>query len=395
MFKCISCGKELKNPLITLKNAPANAQHMPGKDELIKDSGIDLPLYKCCGCGLCQLGTEPVFYYKDVIRAGGGSSTMKNLRRSQYSRLIETCGLAGKRILEAGCGKGEFLNVLCEFPVKAYGIEHDEELVKAARANGLNVWKDFADHPVKAPGEEEPFDAFLSFNFLEHQPDPVKMLKALFDSIKPSGYGLITVPALSYIVERGTYYELIRDHIAYYSKGSLRKLLTGCGFIVLYEETVNRDTLSVTVQRPLPGGAPAASAQGIPAEEAPDEDRALIEKSLNEGRRVTEGSVEALIKECGKIAVWGASHQGFTLISTTALKDAVPFIVDSAPFKQGKYAPASHIPIVSPEEFFSSPCSAVLIAAPGYTEEIAGIIRQKAGDGIRIFTIRTREIEEL
>lgn len=72
-----------------------------------------------------------------------------------------------------------------------------------------------------------------------------------------------------------------------------------------------------------------------------------------------------------KAAIWGASHQGFTLAATTSLGKKAEYIIDSAPFKQGKFAPASHLPIVAPSYFEEHPVDAVIITAPGYTDEIA------------------------
>ena len=56
-------------------------------------------------------------------------------------------------------------------------------------------------------------------------------------------------------------------------------------------------------------------------------------------------------------------------------------MMDSAPFKQGRFAPASHIPIVAPDYFRKDPADAILIVAPGYTDEIAEIIRNKYSSG--------------
>ena len=81
------------------------------------------------------------------------------------------------------------------------------------------------------------------------------------------------------------------------------------------------------------------------------------------------------------------------MAATTALGTRTQYIVDSAPFKQGRFAPASHLPIVAPDEFFENPTDVVLIAAPGYTEEIAGIIRKHLGSEIEICVIRTNRIE--
>ena len=233
MSYCIACRKMLpKEALFTLENAPASAQNIPDAEEVKADEGITLNLRQCPECGLVQFDCTPVDYYRDVIRAGGFSTTMTELRRRQYKHLIETYGLEGKKFIEVGCGRGEFINVLREFPVEVFGMEHKEDLIEIARESGLNVWREFPETPDQK-FENGPFDVFLSFNFLEHQPHPDVMLTAIYNNLNEGGMGLVTVPALEYIVERGNYYELIRDHIAYYSFDALRSLLENNGFKVL------------------------------------------------------------------------------------------------------------------------------------------------------------------
>ena len=233
MKRCIACGAPLwETPLLTLDNMPASAQHMPGADSVDKDQGLTLDLCQCTGCGLVQFDCEPVDYYRDVIRAGGFSKTMVELRRYQYRHLIDTYGLEGKRFIEVGCGQGEFLKVLSEFPVEAFGIEHDAKLVEAARAQGLAVSQGFTEsEDTVFPGGL--YDVFLSFNFLEHQPNPNTMLQAIYRNLEDDGMGLITVPSFEYIMDHDSYYELIRDHIAYYvrhpSAASGEKRVSGAG----------------------------------------------------------------------------------------------------------------------------------------------------------------------
>ncbi len=396
MRHCIACRRQLPaKPVFLLRNAPASAQNIPHESEVLKDRGMDLKLYQCSHCGLVQFDCEPVSYYRDVIRAGGFTTTMKELRRRQYSHLIETYHLEGKRFLEVGCGQGEFLSMLGEFPVKAYGMEHRTELVSKARKAGLTVWQEFAGEPDQVFGKGEdvppdvsgPFDVFLSFNFLEHQPEPDTMLKAIRNNLTEGGMGLITVPALEYILEQGSYYELLRDHIAYYSFRTLRRLLERNGFLVLEEEMVNRDTISMIVKK-APEGEKMPEGEMAPA---------AFSDSLLRGYEITLGELEELagrlLREGRTLAVWGASHQGFTLASTTCLGRTARYMIDSAPFKQGRFAPASHLPIVEPDHFFAEPVDEILIVAPGYTDEIAGIIRQRFGQEVKILAFRTSRLE--
>lgn len=388
MRHCIACKRELPaHCLFTLKGAPASAQNIPDSSQVKEDRGMDLELYQCEACGLVQFACEPVDYYRDVIRAGGFSTTMTQLRRSQYRHLIDTYGLQGKRFLEVGCGRGEFLQVLSEFPVEGYGMEHREALVELACRDGLNVWREFPESSGQR-FKNGPFDVFLSFNFLEHQPDPDRMLRAIWNNLTEDGMGLVTVPALEYILEHGSYYELIRDHLAYYSFETLQNLLEGNGFTVLEKEMVNRDTISMIVRKDTRQRKVCFREQSAAALKVLAEGRNLVWEEVHQ-------LVEGLKRAEKTLAIWGASHQGFTLAATTELGTNARYIIDSAPFKQGRFAPASHLPIIGPEDYFVHPADAVLIVAPGYTGEIAGIIRSRLGADAEIYCMRTNRIERL
>ena len=375
MKRCIACGAPLwETPLLTLDNMPASAQHMPDAQGVKEDRGLTLDLCQCMGCGLVQFDCEPVDYYRDVIRAGGFSKTMVELRRYQYKHLIDSYHLEGKKFIEVGCGQGEFLKVLSEFPVEVHGIEHDPHLVELARAQGLDVTEGFTEtEDTRFAGGL--YDVFLSFNFLEHQPDPSTMLQAIYRNLEDDAMGLITVPSFEYIMDHNSYYELIRDHLAYYTFETLTPLLERNGFLVEECEVINRDTLSVIVRK-----RPQMDTEN------------LLECYVNLKREM-ETYMKYLDAWDKKVAIWGASHQGFTLAATTKLGEKARYIIDSAPFKHGKFAPSSHLPIVGPDHFHEHPVDAIIITAPGYTDEIAASIRQKFGTAVEIRAMRSNHLE--
>lgn len=374
---CILCGAPLEeNALLSCPNMPASAQDIPDAEQVKRDQGVDLELRQCSGCGLVQFDCEPVWYYRDVIRAGGGTSTMAQLRREQYRRFIGLCGLAGKRVIEVGCGQGEFLELLTEFPVQAFGLEHKPELVALAQSKGLNVTEGFAQSgQTRISGG--PFDAFLSFNFLEHQPDPNGMMQCISQNLVPGGYGLVTVPSFEYILENNGFYELLRDHIANYTQDTLRFLMEKNGFQVLQTRRVNRDTLEMIVRKRL-----LTDTSGL------EQNFRLLAEQMR-------SFVDARVARGGRVAIWGASHQGFTAAATTGVADRIAYIIDSAPFKQGRFAPASHLPIVAPEHFLEDPVNSILVIAPGYTEEIRDVIRERFGPQVEIAALRSAQVEIL
>ena len=414
---CIACGHAL-SPLMTLDDMPASAQNIPAASELAEDHPLSLTLCQCPSCGLVQFDTEPVDYYRDVIRAGGGTRTMTRLRHEEYARLLTAMQehhIHGRRIVEVGCGRGEFLRMwqnLAEdpegaaalardqardplsgqpnaAPLQLVGLEHKPSLVEEANAvadKKYRVYEGFATGDVRYP--EGPFDAFVQFNFLEHQPDPCDMLRNIGRNLKPQSLGLITVPSFEYILRYNGYYELLRDHIANYTEFTLQKLLQDCGFELLSMDLVNRDTIEAIVRKADPDELSELHYSG----------RLIDVSALRDSYDRLSASVNAHIDHLSEsrrtMAIWGASHQGFTLAATTKLGGRVEYIIDSAPFKQGRFSPASHIPIVAPDYAVAHPVDEILIVAPGYTDEIAGIIRERFDENVRILVLRTDRIEE-
>lgn len=414
---CIACGHAL-SPLMTLDDMPASAQNIPAASELAEDHPLSLTLCQCPSCGLVQFDTEPVDYYRDVIRAGGGTRTMTRLRHEEYARLLTAMQeqhIRGRRIVEVGCGRGEFLRMWQDLaedpegaaalardqardplsgqpnaaPLHLVGIEHKPALVEEANAfadKKYRVYEGFATGDVRYP--EGPFDAFVQFNFLEHQPDPCDMLRNIGRNLKPQALGLITVPSFEYILRYNGYYELLRDHIANYTEFTLQKLLQDCGFELLSMDIVNRDTIEAIVRKADPDELSELHYSG----------RLIDVSALRDSYDRLSASVNAHIDHLSEshrtMAIWGASHQGFTLAATTKLGGRVEYIIDSAPFKQGRFSPASHIPIVAPDYAVAHPVDEILIVAPGYTDEIAGIIRERFDESIRILVLRTDRIEE-
>ena len=378
--RCLACGSELSEPLFTLPNMPAGAQSMPTAEELPDDKGIELPLCRCTHCGLVQFDYEPVDYYRDAIRVVGLSETMKNLRRADYRLLLDKYELSGKKWLECGCGNGDFLKVLSEFDADIYGTEHGErEYLDAVhtlcidgnvpRSHIMHFFPDEADADIQGA----PFDVFTSFNFLEHQPDPRSMLGCIYRNLIDGGYGIITVPSFEYIINEGRYYELVRDHIANYDIYSLKALCEGCGFEVLESGFIGiGDTIRLIVRKTEPAEDKEDS---IP----PMNISAL---ALDYERMSTElsGYMGDLARKGRNAALWGAGHQGFTIAATTVLGSKLKYIIDSSPKKQGRYAPASHLRIVAPDEYFKDPVDVIIIAAPGYVREIEQSIRKMYKD---------------
>lgn len=372
--KCRVCGNRFfKAPLLRYNNMPKVAQFLPDARELRKDKGVDLVVCQCSGCGLVQLNSKPVSYYKKVIRAAGISHEMKEFRRKQFSSFIQKFSLQKKKIIEIGCGKGEYLSIIRQFDVDAYGLEYSGRAVADCNRRALKVAKGFiqsSSHKLR----HAPFDAFLSLNFLEHLPDPNTFLKGVYYNLKDNGVGLIEVPNFDMVLRKKLFSEFMRDHLFYFSRKTLNSALGLNGFEVIDSKVIWHEyIISVLVKK-----------------------RAQLDiTDFCQYQARLKNELNSYIRKFKRVAVWGAGHQALAVISLLNLSCKIKYVIDSAPFKQERYTPATHIPIVAPTALNLDPVEAVIIMAASYSDEVARIMRQKFNKQINIAIMRDYGLEFL
>jgi len=354
---------------------PRAAQFLPDAESLKSDKGVDLEVCQCSGCGLVQLSNGPVPYYKEVIRAAAFSEEMKDFRRKQFGSFIQKFSLEGKKIIEIGCGRGEFLSIMRQFGVEAYGLEHSEESVIQCVQNDLKVSRGFIQSNTYRLNYA-PFDAFFILNFLEHLPDPNSTLRGIYNNLTNDAIGLVEVPNFDMILRNKLFSEFISDHLLYFTKETLTATLGLNGFeIIDCNEERYEYVISTVVKK-----------------------RGKLDIShFNKYQAQLKNEIEEYIRrfEDKKVAIWGAGHQALAIISLINLADKIKYVVDSAPFKQGKYTPATHVRIVPPDVLHSLPVDAVIVIAASYSDEVAKIIRQKFGRNMNIAILREFGLEEL
>ncbi len=334
---------------------PSVAQHLPSQDDLSTDMGMDLDIYQCSGCGLVQLVTDPVPYYKEVIRAVAYSPEMKEFRIKQFTDFVNKYSLTGKKFIEIGAGKGEYLDLLHLTGADCYGIEYSKDSVAECEKKNLKVSEGFIeDENYKI--SSGPFDAFLNISFFEHLPEPNKILRGIYNNLKEGAVGLVEVPNFDMILRDKLFSEFMRDHLFYFTKSTLTTALEKNGFEILDIKEVWHDyILSFEVKK-----------RGL-----------LSLGTFNEYQTKVQADIEKFLSENKSVAIWGAGHQAFAIMSIMQLGGRIKYIVDSALFKQGKFSPATHIPILSPDELSTNPVDAVIIMTGSYSDEVKKIMSEK------------------
>lgn len=372
--RCRVCARTLpESPLLTLEGMPLRAQQLPDESALAADRGADLRVLECGECGLVQLAGSPVPYYRDVIRAAGLSAEMRSFRQAQFAEFVRRFDLRGRKVIEVGCGRGEYLALMREAGADALGLEHSAAAVAACAAAGLPAARGFvAGRATRVP--QAPFDAFFTLNYLEHLPRPAAFLAGVRANLRARAPGLIEVPNFDMIVRVGLFAEFIPDHLLYFTARSLRTLLEGHGFEVLeMGETWHDYVLSVVVR--ASSGVDAAVFHVA-------RERLTRELAAFVGRHPP-----------GRVAVWGAGHQALAVLALSGISGKLRYVVDSAPFKQGRFTPATHLPIVAPERLETDPVDAVVVMAAAYSDEVASGLLARFGGRIEVAVVRGGGVE--
>lgn len=375
MRNCRVCFRKISDqPLLRFENMPAVAQNFPNADTVKDDHGVDLEVVQCLGCGLVQLTGEPVPYYRDVIRASAFSPAMGEFRRNQFTAFLKKYSLLNKKIIEIGCGRGEYAALMQECGAHVFGLEHLASSVAACLNSNLQVAQGFVEGPEKKiPGA--PFDAFFILNFMEHIPDLNSFLQGISSNLSENAIGLVEVPNFDMILRERLFCEFMTDHLYYFTKESLRTVLSLNGFEVIEcSEVWHSYILSAVLKK-----------------------RSRTNLQLfNNYQDQLEQEMNTYLSQFPplSVAVWGAGHQALAVLALAKLKGRIKYVIDSAPFKQGKLTPATHLPIVPPKTLEDdNTLMAVIVLGASYSDEIVLHLRAHYRKNLSIAVLRSNGLE--
>ena len=359
-LKCRACkGQLFDPPLLSYQDSPLSAQDFHN-DPYQKNNNVSLDIYQCIKCNLVQHILPPVAYYKEVIRAVSVSKEMENFRMQQFKDWVELNNLTDKKYIEIGCGSGDYLDIIRKIGIKkVFGLEYSDKNLALCKTKNLEVSKGYLDGDLVIQDQQQDgYDAFGIFSFMEHWPNPSESLSILWNLLAEEAYGIIEVPNFEMIQKKGLYTEFITDHIFYFDKNSLSQILQSNGFEIISIKTIWHDyILSVEVKKRTP---------------------LLVHNFMDKFNSLNNELANYIKKFNNKnIVIWGAGHQSLAIISLSGIAKHINYIVDSAHFKQNKYTSGTNIKIESPEQLENSYPDALIIIAAGYSDEVKRIISNK------------------
>lgn len=256
-------------------------------------------------------------------------------------------------IVDIGCGKGGFVDVLRSNGYNAIGYDNTYQ------GDSPYIYNSFFSLESHHCG-----DLLTLRHVLEHIPSPWDFLDSIALSNDYQGHLYIEVPDLDWILQHKAYFDLFHEHVNYFTIDDfLRRFGSG---VVAYSRSFGGQYLSIVIKLSSFRQVPLAS---FPP---PSTTHNLINSFIQLSQ--LEASAYSSLNKYKDCVLWGAASKGviFAAKCPTVMKSKLRYAIDINPSKHGYFMPLSGLEVLDPKSGIASLSSdtGVIILNPNYQQEI-------------------------
>lgn len=369
-MNCPVCCSPTTQNLITLRQIPVLCNVLwPTLEGAQTASRGDMHLQFCPTCGhVFNAAFEPALmaYSPTYENSLHHSPRFQHYAEGLAQELIERHHLRGKDVIDIGCGKGEFLSLLCDLGQNR-GLGFDPSYVPGPTVSPrLQVVLDYYSEQYA----DRQADFVCCRHVLEHIDTPREFLSRVRRSIGPRLETVVffEVPNVLYTLRDMGIWDLIYEHVSYFSAHSLAHLFVNCGFdVYAVQETYGGQFLTIEAR---PASTPLGTLH------APVNDLAVMAADAQAfaqryAEKVAEWTAQLahLQAQQKRAVVWGAGSKGVTFLNV--LRPAsVEYAVDLNPRKHGMFVAGTGQRILPPDSVQGYNPHVVLVMNPLYESEI-------------------------
>jgi SAM-dependent methyltransferase len=371
---CPNCEAPGLEPFFEVSGIPAHSVRlMETRDEAVKYPKGDLRLGFCRSCGFI---TNTLFdvslneYSQAFEETQHFSPKFDKWARGLVNRLVHDYDIHGKQIVEIGCGKGEFLELMCEAG-ENYGIGIDPGCIPGRlHGKGASRVKLIQDLYSEEYADLAS-DVVMCRHTLEHIQPTREFMRMVRRVIGPRHDTLVffELPDMKRVLEERAFWDVYYEHCTYFTAGSLAHVFRSTGFeIIELVRDFSDQYLWVTAR---PAGGPTTPK--LPMEDDLAATAAAVDRYRVECPRDIAGLRDRLrgFAAAGKKPViWGAGSKAVALLTTTGVGLEVQYLVDINPHKANKFLPGTGHPIVDPSFLQDYKPEVVVAMNPVYVGEI-------------------------
>jgi len=381
---CISCGAALQHTFVDLGMSPLCESYLPAEALNRMERFYPLHAWVCGQCFLVQLeelvSPEEIFT-EYAYFSSYAESWVEHMRRYAEA-MVQRLELGKKSlVVEVGSNDGYLLQHFVARGIPVLGIEPAANIARVAVERGIpTLVRFFGEETARelaAQGRRA--DLLCGANVLAQVPRPNDFLQGVAILLAADGVCTFEFPHLVRLMADNQFDTIYHEHFSYFSFLAAERLFTANGLVLFDVEELptHGGSLRVYARHAADSGKPVT-----------DRTRALRQREVDAGllrlatydkfgeqaRETKRKLLEFLIgaKRAGKKVVgYGAPGKGNTLLNYCGIRgDFLDFTVDRSAYKQGKFLPGTHLPILAPEAIRQARPDYVLILPWNVQDEI-------------------------
>ncbi len=361
-MKCRFCNNNLTIKFIDLVSSPPSNSFLTNKELNEPETYFPLKTFLCDKCFLVQIDeykkSDEIFNERYAYFSSFSKSWIEHSKK-YVSMITKRLKLnENSFVVEIASNDGYLLQYFKKLNIPCLGIEPALNTAAAAKKRGIDVIEDFFG--VRLAKElslktKKP-DLLLGNNVLAHVPDINDFVRGLKLYLSESGVITMEFPHLMQLIENNQFDTIYHEHFSYLSFLTVKSIFESHGLEVFDVDQLSTHGGSLRIYARHKEDDSKEKSSNVQ-----DLINVEISKKMNtidyyngfqkKANKIKYELVEFLIKQKKakkRIIAYGAAAKGNTLLNYCGIKsDLIEFVVDRSPYKQGKYLPGSHIPIVN------------------------------------------------
>jgi SAM-dependent methyltransferase len=385
-LECRVCASTRVQPFIQRGATPVH-QNLLCRDQpsAIQIGRGDITMAVCAECGFIfnsAFEVSRLRYGNDYDNNQLSSPSFTSYLEELARYLVDRAGVRNRRIVEVGCGRGDFLRQLIRADNGNVGCGFDPSYTGPASELGGRL--SFQPRYFDGPGQGLCADVVICRHVIEHIEQPLDLLRTIRRALGDSRDArvFLETPCVEQILKNRFVWDFFYEHCSLFSAASLATAMQQAGFKV--------DNIKHVF-----GG------QYLWLEGRPD---GSVEREITRD----SGELPALARQCGaaearmiavwkqrvaslagkgRVAAWGAGAKGVTFLNLVdPARQWLECVVDLNPNKQGCFVAGTGHPIVSYKELIPLEISTAIVMNHNYLEESRRLL-QRAGISVELVSL--------
>jgi len=387
VVNCRICNSKDLIDVLDLGKQPIPNGFLSEKDLKKKEKRYPLAVVFCKNCSLMQLKylINPEVMFKNYLYIPSASKTRVEYFKKMAEQVIEVGKLKeGDLVVDVGSNDGSLLICFRNLGMKILGIDPAENLATVAALNGVYTEVGYFDSQFakKVVKKYRNAKAITATNVIAHIQNLHEVLKGGDILLDDKGIFVMHFPYSMDLIRDNLFDTIYHEHLSYFSIKSLLKLAEESNLEIfdIKKSDLDGGSLRVFWKKKTYKGLKVNTKEIeklLKEEERFGLHTTRAYKEFAERvKRLKEDSLRELKKIKAKnksIVGYGAAAKANVLLNYVGIDNKlVDYVVDSTPYKQGLFAPGSHIPIFPEDKIYETNPDYVLIFAWNFSKEIMG-----------------------